>query len=62
MTAKNQYNNIAVKNAVSVLEVAEAAGFETVWLSNQVKYSAWDTPVTSIASEANQQMDKQYSW
>ena len=55
LTAKNQYNNIAVKNAVSVLEVAEAAGFETVWLSNQVKYSAWDTPVTSIASEANQQ-------
>lgn len=55
LTAKNQYNNIAVKNAVSVLEVAEAAGFETVWLSNQVKYSAWDTPFTSIASEANQQ-------
>lgn len=55
LTAKNQYNNIAVKNAVSVLEVAEAAGFETVWLSNQVKYSACDTPVTSIASEANQQ-------
>lgn len=55
LTVKNQYNNIAVKNAVSVLEVAEAAGFETVWLSNQVKYSAWDTPVTSIASEANQQ-------
>ena len=55
LTAKNQYNNIAVKNAVSVLEVAEAEGFETVWLSNQVKYSAWDTPVTSIASEANQQ-------
>lgn len=55
LTAKNQYNNIAVKNAVSVLEVAEAAGFETVWLSNQVKYSAWDTPVTSIAGEANQQ-------
>ena len=55
LTAKNQYNNIAVKNAVSVLEVAEAAGFETVWLSNLVKYSAWDTPVTSTASEANQQ-------
>ena len=55
LTAKNQYNNIAVKNAVSVLEVAEAAGFETVWLSNQVKDMAWDTPVTSIASEANQQ-------
>lgn len=56
LTAKNQYNNVAVKNAISLLEVAEAAGFETVWLSNQVKFSAWDTPITTIASEANQQI------
>lgn len=55
LTAKNQYNKLDVKNAVSILEVAEAAGYETVWLSNQVKFSAWDTPITSIASEANQQ-------
>lgn len=55
LTAKNQYNNLSLGNAVSILEAAEASGFETVWLSNQVKYSAWDTPITVIANEANQQ-------
>lgn len=55
LTAKNQYNDLQLENAVSILEVAEAAGYETAWLSNQVQYSAWDTPITVIASEANQQ-------
>ncbi len=55
LTAKNQYNELQLENAVSLLEVAEAAGYETAWLSNQIKYSAWDTPITVIASEANQQ-------
>ena len=41
--------------AISVVEAAEAAGFDTVWLSNQVKYGFWDTPTTVIAAEANQQ-------
>lgn len=55
LTAKNQYNDLDLGQSVSLLEVAEAAGFETVWISNQVKYSAWDTPITVIADEANQQ-------
>ena len=55
LTAKNQYNNMKLGESVSLLEVVEAAGFETVWVSNQVKYSAWDTPITVIADEANQQ-------
>lgn len=55
LTAKNQYNDIDLAKAISVIEVAEAAGFETVWLSNQVRYGLWDTPITVIASEANQQ-------
>ena len=55
LTAKNQYNDLKLGESVSLLEVVEAAGFETVWISNQVKYSAWDTPVTVIADEANQQ-------
>lgn len=55
LTAKNQYNNLDLEQSISLLEVAEAAGFETVWVSNQVKYSAWDTPITVIADEANQQ-------
>lgn len=55
LTAKNQYNNIKLENAVSLIEAAHAAGFETVWLSNQIKYSAWDTPISVIGSEAQQQ-------
>lgn len=55
LTAKNQYNELQLEHAISLLEAAEAAGYETAWLSNQVKYSAWDTPITVIAREANQQ-------
>lgn len=55
LTAKNQYNKVPLEKAVSLLEAAEAAGFETVWLSNQVQYGAWDTPISVIAAEANQQ-------
>ena len=55
LTAKNQYNSVDVRNAPSIIEIAEAAGYETAWLSNQVRYGAWDTPITVIASEANQQ-------
>lgn len=56
LTAKNQYNKLYLENAPSIIEVAEAAGYDTVWFSNQVRYSAWDTPITVIASEANQQV------
>ena len=55
LTAKNQYNKIKLENAVSLIEVAKAANFKTVWLSNQVQYGAWDTPTTIIASEADEQ-------
>lgn len=55
LTAKNQYNNLDVAKAPSLVEMAEAAGYDTAWLSNQVKYGAWDTPITVIASEANHQ-------
>lgn len=55
LTAKNQYNDISLEQAPSIIEVAEACGYDTVWLSNQIKYSAWDTPITIIADEANQQ-------
>ncbi len=55
LTAKNQYNNLILEEVPSLLEVAEAAGFETVWISNQSKYGVFDTPITVIADEANQQ-------
>lgn len=55
LTAKNQYNDLVLEKSVSLLEVAEKAGFETVWISNQVQYGAFDTPISIIADEANQQ-------
>lgn len=56
LTEKNQYNNINFGKANSLVEVVEAVGCETVWLSNQSKYGIYDTPITVIASEANQQI------
>ena len=56
LTSKNQYNTIDLKDSLSILEVAEKAGFETVWLSNQSKFGLNDTPITVIAEEANQQL------
>ena len=40
LTAKNQYNNQLLENAVSIIEMAQSAGYKTVWLSNQVRYGA----------------------
>ncbi len=56
LTAKNQYNDIPLEEAVSLIEVAKAAGYETVWLSNQVRYGSWGTPITVIAEAADQKV------
>ena len=56
LTAKNQYNSLKLKQAVSLIDVARAAGYRTVWLSNQVRYGGWGTPVTVIAEEADQKI------
>ena len=55
LTAKNQYNTVPLEEAVSLLEVVKAAGFDTVWLSNQVRYGSWGTPISVIADSAEQQ-------
>lgn len=56
LTAKNQYNEQKLEDAVSIIEMAKAAGYKTVWLSNQVRYGNYDTPISVIASEADQQI------
>lgn len=56
LTAKNQYNDQKLENAVSIIEMAKAAGYKTVWLSNQVRYGNYDTPISVIASESDQQI------
>lgn len=55
LTAKNQYNTIDLEDAVSLIEVANAAGYETAWISNQIRYSVWNTPYSVIADASNQQ-------
>lgn len=56
LTAKNQYNSVQLEQAVSLIDVAKAAGYQTVWLSNQVRFGGWGTPVTVIAEEADQKI------
>ncbi len=53
LSTKNQYNQINLKTAYSIVEVAKAAGYKTYWISNQLKYGAWDTPTAEIASTAD---------
>lgn len=53
LTQQNQYNDIKLKDAYSVIEIAKAAGYQTYWLSNQKKYSVSDTPLTTIAQSAD---------
>ena len=47
---------MTMEQAVSLIEVAKAAGYQTVWLSNQVRFGGWGTPVTVIAEEADQKI------
>lgn len=37
----------------SVLDLYQAAGFRTYWLSNQHVFGAYDTPITALAKRAN---------
>ena len=53
LTQQNQYNDIKLKDAYSVIEIAKAAVYQTYWLSNQKKYSVSDTPLTTIAQSAD---------
>lgn len=56
LTNKNQYNNIKLENAISLIDVANAAGYKTIWISNQAKIGLADTPITAIATEAKEQI------
>lgn len=56
LSEKNQYNQVPLAKAYSLIEIANAAGFDTYWISNQERYGAWDTPVAEIASTAKHQV------
>ena len=56
LTSKNQYNTIPLEQAVTLIEAAKAAGYETWWISNQTRYGIWDSPTTVIASGSSHEI------
>lgn len=56
LTNANQYNQVEVSDAYSLIEIARAVGFDTYWLSNQRKYCMYETPITVISSTANHEI------
>ena len=55
LSGQNQYDNIELDEAFSLIEAAQAVGYKTYWISNQSKYELWETPVTMMASAADVQ-------
>ncbi|MGN0927745.1 MAG: phosphoethanolamine transferase [Succinivibrio sp.] len=56
LTNANQYNQVEVSDAYSLIEIARAVDFDTYWLSNQRKYGMYETPITVISSTANHEI------
>ncbi len=56
LSEKNQYNNLPLSEAYSLIETAKAAGYTTYWISNQFRWGAHDTPINIIASSADKQI------
>ena len=56
LTEANQYNKRDFAETYSIIDIAKAAGFKTVWLSNQAKYGNFSTPTTVISDMCDQQI------
>lgn len=55
LTEKNQYNDIRLADAFSIIDLARQAGFKTTWISNQSRFGIWDTPIGAIGSQCDDQ-------
>lgn len=53
LTEASQYNNKSYFESASIIEIFNAANFETVWLTNQNLLGAWDNLVSIIANQAS---------
>lgn len=53
LTEASQYNNKSYFDSASIVEVLNASGFETTWLTNQNLLGAWDNLVSIIANQAD---------
>ena len=50
LSEQNQYHEVELSKAYSLIELAKAFGYKTYWFSNQPRYSLCDTPITVIGS------------
>ena len=55
LTEKNQYNDMELVDAYSLIDMARQAGFKTTWISNQSRFGIWDTPIGAIGSACDDQ-------
>ncbi len=56
LTEKNAYNTVNLMDSSSIVQVANAGGFKTIWLSNQEQIGPYDTPISAIASSATEEI------
>ncbi len=55
LTGVNQYNGRALTEALSILDVAKAAGYKTWWLSNHDKLMNNDSPAVMVSGWADEE-------
>lgn len=53
LTNSNQYNNVSLDKAVSIINVAKKAGFNTYYYSMQQKGTLYDAVIAVIANQAD---------
>lgn len=53
LTNSNQYNNLDLSKAVTIVDIAKKMGYNTYWLSTQGRGSIWDAGVSVIAKQAD---------
>lgn len=56
LTSHSQFSSLSLADSPSIVEIANAAGYEVTWLSNQNRLGGWDTPTTVIANQAGLQV------
>lgn len=53
LTNSNQYNGVDLKDSVSILDVANKAGYKTYWLSTQQKYGIAAAGISNFSKQAD---------
>lgn len=53
LTEKNQYNNVRLKDAPTLIDVARKAGYYTEWISYQARGNMWSAAISAIGEHAD---------